>query len=174
MTMTDRGDDTGESPPDQLEDPEPTALGDAPTRAAIYMVAGCALLFSGVAFAFVNAATGAGVLIGGAIATLNLLVFARVGQAFLSRQGTVPWALVAVLKLVALFGGVMLILKSGRVSGVSLVAGYAAMPFGITLASLFGPRPGGDPGAPPKTESARRRDVIKGPRHGSDPPDIEP
>jgi hypothetical protein len=159
--------------PGEDKPPPGTALGDAPMRAAVYTVAGSALLFSVIAFAFVDARTGAGVLIGGAMATLNLLVFARLGQAFLSRQGkTVPWTVVAVLKLVLLFGGVWMILKSGAVSGVSLVIGYAAMPFGVTLASLFGPKP---PDDDEETQSARRRrDVVRGARQKSDPPDTEP
>jgi hypothetical protein len=156
--MSEHDDDKGGAPP---------ALGDAPMRAAVYAVAGCSLLFAGIALVLVDARTGAGVLIGGAIATLNLLVFAHLGQAFLSRRGkTVPWAVVAVLKLLLLFGGVSIIVKSGAVSAVSLAVGYAALPFGVTLASLFGPKPKDEE----ETESAqRRRDVVRGPRHdGSD------
>ncbi len=37
--------------------------------------------------------------------------------------------------------GVWIILRSGLVSGLSLAAGYAALPFGITVATLFGPKP---------------------------------
>lgn len=164
-----RDPDTGDATGD------PVGVGDAPMRAAIYSVAGCGVLFTVLAFAFVDAPMGVGVLIGGAIATLNLLVFARVGQAFIARKGnTAPWGVVAVLKLVLLFGGVWLIIKSGRVSGLSLAAGYAALPFGVTLASLFGPKPS-ESDLPP-TESARRGpNVIKPPRDGSDhPPGSEP
>ena len=147
---------------------------DAPMRAAIYSVAGFGLIFGMVAVALVDVRMGIGVSIGGAIATVNLLVFARIGQAFVTRgESTAPWALVAVLKLVLLFSGVWLILKSGLVSGLSLAAGYAALPFGVTFASLFGPKArGGD--LPPTTSSRRDRDVIKPPRHGSSDPGSEP
>ena len=159
------------APPEESGEGQPQS--DAPMRAAILTVAGCGVLFGVLAFAFVDVRTGIGALIGGALATLNLWVFARVGQAFLSRKGnTTPWGVVAVLKLVVLFGGVWLIIKSGLVSGLSLAAGYAALPFGVTLASLFGPKP--TEGDLPPTQSARRGgDVIKPPRDGSDDPGSE-
>jgi len=37
-----------------------------------------------------------------------------------------------------------MILQSGVVSGLSLAAGYGALPLGITLGSLFGPTPPDD------------------------------
>jgi hypothetical protein len=130
-------------------DPEGPGVGNAQLRSAIGAVAGCGVLFAVLAAAFADVQTGAGVLLGGAIATLNLFVFIRISQAFVARQGnTVPWAVVAVLKLVLLFGGVWLLLKSGWVSGLSLAIGYAALPFGVTFASLFGPKPGDDGGPP--------------------------
>jgi hypothetical protein len=126
-------------------DPPPGGVGDASMRGAIYSVLGCALCFTVIAIAFFSWQTGLGVFLGGAIATINLLVFARIGQAFVSRQSnTAPWGVVALLKLVLLFGGVWIILKSGLVSGLSLAAGYAALPCGVTFASLFGPKPSED------------------------------
>jgi hypothetical protein len=169
MTMT--------TPSDPREDdrPEPTDsgdVGDAGMRAAIVSVLGCGLCFAVAGAAFFGVRAGFGVLVGALLATGNLYVFARVGEAFVSRKGnTAPWALVALLKLVVLFGGVWLILKSGVVSGLSLAAGYAALPFGVTIASLFGPKPSEDdlpPISPERrpNESARRgKDVIKGRRH---------
>jgi hypothetical protein len=142
-------------------EPDEGGVGDAPMRAAIASVAVCGLCFAVAGFAFFGMRAGLGALLGGVLATVNLVVFARVGQAFLTRKGNIaPWGLVAVLKLLLLFSGVWLILKSGLVSGFSLAAGYAALPFGITLASLFGPKPS--------------EDVIKGSGtgdedHGSEP-----
>jgi hypothetical protein len=83
-----------------------------------------------------------------------------------ARQGrTAPWGVVALLKLLTLFGGVWLLLERGVVSGLSLAAGYAALPFGITLASLFGPKPPEtDADATPSARPAG--DVIKGRRAG--------
>jgi hypothetical protein len=113
----------------------------------------CGLCLAVVGFAVAGARAGAGVAVGAVIATLNLAVFARVGQAFVSRKGnTAPWGVVALLKMLLLFGGVWLILKTGAVSALSLVAGYAALPIGITVASLFGPRPADTSEKPPKSQ----------------------
>ncbi len=149
-------DDEGGEP---AEPPEPAGLGDAPMRAAVGAVFACGVAFAVIGLAVGGARVALGVFLGGAIATVNLVVFARVVQAFLARRGnTAPWGLVAVLKLVFLFGGVWLALRSGFVSPLSLAAGYAALPFGVTLASLFGP-------TPPETDLAPRgRDVVKGRR----------
>jgi hypothetical protein len=137
--------------------PPPGGISDASMRGAIYSVFGCALCFTVVGFAFFDWRTGLGVLIGGLIATINLVVFARIGQAFVSRQGnTVPWGVVALLKLVLLFGGVWIIMKSNLVSGMSLAAGYAALPFGVTFASLFGPKQSEDE-IPPQNGPGRSR-----------------
>ncbi len=76
------------------------------------------------------------------IAVVNLIVLARIVQAFLTKKGnTAPWAIIAVLKLFFLLGGVWLLLKSGLVSGLALVIGYMALPVGAVVASLFGPKP---------------------------------
>jgi hypothetical protein len=147
------------------------SVGDATMRAAIVSVFGCGLCFAVAGVALFGVRAGFGVLLGAVLATLNLWVFARVGEAFVARRGnTAPWGVIAVLKLLLLFGAVWVILKSEIVSGLSLAGGYAALPFGVTFASLFGPRPS-EPSFPPvepaRNESARRdRDVIK--RRGRD------
>ena len=114
-------------------------------RAAILSVGVCAFGLAAAGFAFFGAyAAGFGVAVGGAIATANLWLFARIGQAFLSEKGRGPWMAIAVVKLVFLFGGVFLLIKHDIVSGISLAVGYGAMPLGITLGSLFGPKPPDD------------------------------
>jgi hypothetical protein len=146
--------DSGSEPP-VTTDPaleEEEAGNDAPMKAAIWTVAGTAVVLSAAAAIGFGARHALGVAIGGALATLNLLVFARIGQAFLSRKGnTAPWAIIAVIKLVALLGGVWLIIKSGYISGLTLTIGYGSLPIGITLGSLFGPKP-----PEPKTELTSR------------------
>lgn len=144
--------------------PEPPleAGSDATMKAAIWFVAGTgAVLALGAVAAYdVRAALGVG--IGGAIATANLWVFSKIGEAFISRQGnSAPWAVIAVIKLIALLGGIWLILKSGAVSGLALTIGYGALPIGITLSSLFGPKP---PETVPerRTPNQPRRDVVEG------------
>jgi hypothetical protein len=157
---------------------EPVGLGDAPMRAAVVSVFVCGLCLAVGAFAFDGWRSALGVLIGGLLATLNLAVFARIGQAFIARKGrTAPWGAIALFKLTFLFGGVWLILKSGVVSGLSLAIGYGALPLGITLGSLFGPKPPDDLSAPDDTDldpdgtprAQPETDVVKGGR-----PDEEP
>ena len=143
---------------------EPAGLGDAPMRSAIVSVFVTGLCFGVAGFAAAGVRAGLGVTLGGLLAGLNLLVFARVGDAFVARRGNAaPWGVVALLKMGLLFGGVWLILKNGYFSPLALIAGYAALPVGITLGSLFGPKPPeSDDSATP---SARPRgDVIQGGR----------
>lgn len=113
-------------------------------------VSGAALAV--LAFALFNARVGLGVVLGAALATANLYVFARVGDAFLAQRGNAaPWAAIALVKLVFLFGGVWIILKNDYVPGLALAAGYGALPIGITFGFLFGPKPPeDDPGTPKK------------------------
>ena len=140
---------------------EPEVGHDATMIAAMRAVALTAAAFAVItliAFDFQHAIS---VAAGGAIATVNLMVFARVGQAFVARKGmSAPWFVIGALKLVLLLGGVWLLIKSGLVSGLWLAVGYGALPVGITLGSLFGPRPPDDAETTPS--SSPDEDVIKG------------
>lgn len=164
------------SDPESHDDPEDEApgVGDAPMRASILSVLLTGLCFGVVGFVVGDARTGLGVVLGGLIATANLWVFARVGQAFVQKRGGgTPWGVIALLKMIFLFGGVWLILRTGAISAISLVAGYAALPVGIAIGSLFGPTPRPTPRDPDEkqTPSARRRrDVIQGARAGRKDP----
>ena len=139
-------------------------MGDAPMRSAIVSVFVTGFCFGVAGFAVAGVRAGLGVTLGGLLAGFNLLVFARVGEAFVARKGNAaPWGIVALLKMGLLFGGVWLILKNGYFSPLALIAGYAALPVGITLGSLFGPKP--PESDEPSTPSARpRRNVIQGGR----------
>lgn len=134
-------------------------------RAAQIGVAISALVLSVGAFAFFDARTGAGVLLGGAIATANLWVLAQVARAFIAQKGrAAPWAVIAGIKLVALILGIWVILKTGAVPPLALVVGYGSLPLGITLGSLFGPKPPDDPLAdsPARDDAAPPGDVVDG------------
>jgi hypothetical protein len=159
----DEGREEGPPPPDEPGRGDESSVGDAPMRASITSVLIVGLIFAVVGFGLGGLRTGFGVALGGAIAAANLWVFARVGNAFVSKKGnTAPWGVIALLKMLLLFGGVWLILRTGVVSALSLVAGYAALPIGITVASLFGPSPRGSDDA--QTPPAQRgRNVVKGP-----------
>lgn len=121
---------------------------DKTLKAAVQYVAITGAVFAVGGIVFADFRFGMGVLAGGAIAVANLIVLARIVQAFLGKKGnTAPWAVIAVLKLVFLLGGIYLIMKSGVVSGVALVVGYMALPVGAVIASLFGPKPPDEPAA---------------------------
>lgn len=161
-----RGDDDGAEAPPAAESP---AEEKGPMRAAILSVVAAALCLAIGAFATFGVKSGLGVAIGGALAVANLMVFARLGQAFVAGKGSsAPWGIVAVLKLVALFGGVWLILKSGYVSGLALAVGYGALPIGITIGSLFGPRPS----EPPENREERREDFSSRTRNAQSRRDV--
>lgn len=114
---------------------------DPQLKAAVKIVAITALVLTVGTLVFTDARAAIGVFLGGALATANLVLFIRLGDAFLDQKGPrAPWALVGFLKLLALFGAVYLILRRGDVSALALVVGYGALPVGITLSSLFTPR----------------------------------
>ncbi|WP_437295794.1 ATP synthase subunit I [Sorangium sp. So ce426] len=140
----------GSDPPHEEPDAEERpGVGDATMRSVLRWVAGTAAVLSVAALLAYGTRAALGVCIGGAIATVNLYVFARIVDAFLSRRGhTVSWTLIAMIKLLGLMGGVWLLLKSEVVSGVALMVGYASLVVGITLGTLFGPKPPAD-GSPP-------------------------
>lgn len=132
---------------------------DGSMRAALLGVIVTAAVLTALAFGLYGVRSGIGVAIGGTIAPLNLWVFAQVGEAFLSRRGaTAPWAAIATVKLVLLLGGVWLILRSGYASGLQMIVGYSALPVGVTIGSLFGPKPPDDLQATGPKGSAARSD----------------
>ena len=141
----------GESDRDVVSDPpEPPEPPDPTMRFAVMTVGVVGAAMAVLGLAFFGWRVGLGVALGGAMATANLAVFARLGDAFLSRRGhTAPWALIAAFKLVFLFGGLWMLLKSDLVPGLSIAAGYAALPIGITFGSLFAPRSPDDTGETP-------------------------
>jgi lipopolysaccharide export LptBFGC system permease protein LptF len=111
---------------------------DQALRTVVKTVAVTALVLTAFAFAFADARAAMGVFVGGALATANLVLFIRLGQAFLSQKGaSAPWAILGFLKLIALFACVYLILKRGDVSALALVVGYGSLPIGIAVSSLF-------------------------------------
>ena len=159
------------NPPTDPAEPEGN---DATMNASILSVGITGIVLALAALAGYGGRAAIGVGIGGAIATANLVVFARIGQAFVSRRGnTAPWSIIAVVKLVALLGGIWLILKSNVVSGLALTIGYGALPIGITLGSLFGPKP---PETTPGGGTVNRRagDVLEAnPANAKGTPDTD-
>lgn len=79
-----------------------------------------------------------GVAIGGVLGLLNFLTLARVGKAFLgSRRGAVLWAIIYLVKVIVLFGGVYLLFRSGWVPALSIVVGLSTLVPGIVVGGLL-------------------------------------
>jgi hydrogenase/urease accessory protein HupE len=79
------------------------------------------------------------VAIGAAIAVANLWLLAQMVRGFLARKGaTTPFGIIAVLKFVALFGAMYVLVKTRSVDILPCVFGYAALPVGIVFAQVLG------------------------------------
>lgn len=114
---------------------------DPAMRSAVMCVAICAGILGIGALLLYGFREALGVLIGGAIATANLVVFARLGRALLDPKAAKGvWFLIAMLKVVVLFGGVWLLMKHDVVSGLALAVGYGSLPLGITIGTLAAPK----------------------------------
>jgi hypothetical protein len=91
----------------------------------------------GVAMVLVAVFVGGGraafsVFVGAATGVLNLVVIGVLVRKLISGR-SLPWGVVSFVKLVVLFGGLFLLLKTGVVQILPLVIGYGALPLGITL-----------------------------------------
>jgi hypothetical protein len=85
--------------------------------------------------------------LGAALATANLWALARVVAALLPRtgsgaqgQGRAAWALLALVKMVALLAIAWLLMRSSLVSPLGMLVGLCALPIGIAIGSLVGHR----------------------------------
>jgi hypothetical protein len=104
---------------------------------AIRAVLVSAIVLTLVGWLAFDAHIGISVMIGGLLASLNLIVFARLVRAFLTGGGnTAPWGVLGALKLVGLFACVYILIKRAGVSPLGLAMGYAALPVGIMFGSL--------------------------------------
>jgi hypothetical protein len=108
------------------------------------------------ALAVVDVRSAYSVAAGGALATANLWVLARIVHALLPRsaegaraQSRAGWALVAALKMVGLVGVLWLLIRHGLVAPLSMMVGIGALPIGIAIGSLVSDRsaPGDVPSA---------------------------
>ena len=82
------------------------------------------------------------VAVGALFAASNLWAIALVVRGLLGpKRGSTPWALIAVLKFGLLIGALYLLLKSGWVELLPLLAGYGALPVGIVAGQLGAPQP---------------------------------
>jgi hypothetical protein len=124
------------------ESSTPPGKKDPALKAAVKMVALTGIVLSVGAALLADFRAAIGVFLGGMLATANLMLFIRLGEAFLEQKTSnrTPWAALGFLKLLGLFACVYLILKSGNVSALALVVGYGALPVGITISGLLRPK----------------------------------
>jgi hypothetical protein len=144
----------------------PEAAGDEPMLldtamiAALFAVAGCAVLLALGALIWAGPRAALGVAIGGAIATANLWLLAHILRGTLSGgPWSRLWSAAGGLKMLVLMGGAWLLIRSEVVSGLMLVVGYAALPLGATLGPLLRPRPNEDQENAAQG-SAPKRDLV--------------
>jgi hypothetical protein len=113
-----------------------TAARD-PMHATLVSVAALGLAAVVLAGAVAGVAAALGVLAGALLATANLWAFAKLGKAMLeSGGGGAPWGVLALAKLLVLFGAVIFLLKREIVEAIPLAIGYLVLPVGILAAQL--------------------------------------
>jgi hypothetical protein len=105
-----------------------------------------AMAATGLVFALATAglsdlAAGAGVIVGTLVAMANLWAFALIIGALFGRGRPAAWAVLGVLKMFGLFGVVGWLLRHEIVRVIPFAVGYASLPVGLTLATLFAPPP---------------------------------
>ena len=136
--------------------------------AAVAAVAGVGLVMTVGALALFSWRDALWVLAGAAVATLNLWVFGHIGRALLNDSPRRQlWGVVGGLKFLALLAGVYLLLRSQLDQVIAFAAGYAALPLGITLATLVRPTDEDDAGNSQAAGAPRKDLVTEGPPSGT-------
>jgi hypothetical protein len=137
---------------------------DAGLMSAVRYVAGSAVVLAVVTGLVAGPEQAIGAVLGGLLATANLLLFVRLGKAFLAQGGRgSPWVALAVIKLLGLFAAMFILLRHTDFSALSLLVGYGALPIGIVLAGVLGPRPPDDADlSAPADRGAEPRDGDRG------------
>jgi hypothetical protein len=88
---------------------------------------------------------------GAAIAGSNLYVLSKIVGAMMAggTSGESPgasagtWGVLAMVKMVALFGGIWLVMTRGLVDPMGLVVGYGSLPIGIAIGSIVSDKTSG-------------------------------
>jgi hypothetical protein len=128
---------------------------DARLRSAIVAVVLCGAALTLGARIWVGSRAALSVAVGAALAALNLWALARIVSALLpegesaartngaSAPDAAPagqWALLAMLKMLALFAVVWLLMRYEIVSPLAMLVGFGALPVGIAIGSLVSDR----------------------------------
>jgi hypothetical protein len=105
------------------------------TAAYVTVCAAGALLFVGAGIAF-GVRTMLAVGLGAALAVSNLWVLERLVSAYLKTTGG-RWTAIATVKAALLVAMVALLVKSGAVDILPIIAGFGALPVGIVFSGLL-------------------------------------
>jgi len=130
---------------------------DARLRTSLAAVAFFGVLLTLGTLATLGPRVAPSVAVGAAIAVANLWALARIVAALLPDgtkhdrgdmrpSGAGAWALLALLKMFALFGIVWLLMRHAMVSPLPLLVGFGALPIGIAIGSIVSDR-----SAPPQS-----------------------
>jgi len=104
---------------------------------ALWAVAIVGLLLTLSAPTLLGAGTAPSVAAGSSLALVNLWALSRLVQSFLQGGGArLPWVVVSMLKFFGLLLIVAVLVRSGHVSVLPLMLGFAALPLGIVAAQL--------------------------------------
>jgi len=118
--------------------PEIDPNGDRTIKAVTVSIGVCAAMLAAASYFVVGGRFGLGVVAGGTVGLLNFVVLARVGKAITGKtKDAVFWGVVYLVKVIALFGGTFLMLRSGVVSGLGIVVGLTALVPGIVVGGLL-------------------------------------
>lgn len=133
-------DDSSEAKPPEEAKPAPSPFSDRAISNAVQTTGITAIVLTVVMSVVQGVWWSVGTMIGGVLATLNLLLFARMAEAFIAAKGkSAPWAVLGGIKLLGLFLCVFVILRRGDVSALAFIIGYGALPIGISVSTLRRP-----------------------------------
>ncbi len=116
---------------------------DPTIRAVTVAVMGSGVVIAALGLLLASGRFAGSVLVGTAITVLNFLALARVGRAMTStgpRAGL--WGLAYPVKILALFGGLFLLLRSGHVNVLGVLCGLCSLVPGIVLGGVAASRQG--------------------------------
>lgn len=113
-----------------------TADRDPSLSAAYVCVAGSGVMLLIASAVCFGPRSSAGVALGVVLAVSNLWLLERVVRVYLMSEGG-RWALMALVKSTALFATIGLLVKTGAIDVLPLVAGFGALPVGVVLAGLW-------------------------------------
>jgi len=120
---------------------------DARLRASLVAVGATGATMALAAAVFSGPRVGASVGLGAALAAANLWALARTVAALLpatapaaKAQSRAAWALVALVKMVAVLAIAWLLMRHGLVSPIGMIVGLCGLPIGVAIGSLVSDR----------------------------------